>query len=107
MIAIEHTFRDLKNRWGILRSFGGNVDQCPTITIACCVLHNYCMLQDEMLPRPADVRIRMDAFAGRHRGPQRLVNEGNYAKLAGERMRQALFASWLDMNPNIQTFVCY
>jgi hypothetical protein len=25
--------------------FGGNVDQYATITIACCVLHNYGLLQ--------------------------------------------------------------
>jgi hypothetical protein len=86
-VAIEHAFGDLKNRWRILRSFGGNVDQCPTITIACCVLHNYCILQSERLPRPADARVRMDAFVGRHCGSQCLVDEGNDAKLAGKRVR--------------------
>ena len=33
----------------------------------------------------------MDAFAGRHRCPQHVIDEGNDAKLARERMRHALF----------------
>lgn len=64
-VAIEQAFGDLKNRWRILQSFGGDVNQCATVTVACCVLHNYCILQGERLPRPADACVRMDAFAGR------------------------------------------
>ena len=41
-VVIEHAFGALKNRWRILKSFGGNVDKCTTMTIAYCVLHNYC-----------------------------------------------------------------
>jgi hypothetical protein len=92
-VAIEHVFEDLKNKWRILRSFGGNIDQCASITIACCILHNYYLLQGERLPRLVDARVCMNAFVGRHRGPQRLVDEGNDTKLAGEMMRRAFFAS--------------
>ena len=37
-VVIEHAFSALKNRWRILKSFGGNVDKCATVTIAYCVL---------------------------------------------------------------------
>ena len=66
---------------------------CATITVACCILHNYCILQGERLPRPTNDRVGMDAFARRHRSPQYAINEGIDAKLAEERMKSALFAS--------------
>jgi uncharacterized membrane protein YecN with MAPEG domain len=37
--------------------FGGNVDQYATITIACCVLHNYGLLQSKSLPRLANAKL--------------------------------------------------
>ena len=53
------------------------------------------------MPRPTNARVHMDAFAGRHWGPQHMIDESNDAKLVGERIRCALFASWLARNPNV------
>jgi hypothetical protein len=39
---IENAFGSLKNRWQILKHFKSRVDKALPITIACCVLHNYC-----------------------------------------------------------------
>ena len=63
------------------------------MTIACCVLHNYCELHGERLPLPEILRQAADPFAGRHRGAQHLPNDGDGAKLAGECMMRALYAA--------------
>jgi hypothetical protein len=95
-VVIENAFGALKNRWRILKCFNSDVDKCPTVIVACCVLHNYCELRGERLPHPTDTRLRRDALVGLHRGRQQLPDYGNVAKIAGENMRCALFASWLD-----------
>ena len=68
--------------------------------IACCVLHNYCELHGERLPVPEILRQAANPFAGRHRGAQRLPNDGDGGKLAGESMRRALYGAWLASNPS-------
>ena len=97
-VVIEHAFSALKNRWRILKSFGNNVDKCATMTIACCVLHNYCELYGERLPGPEILEQAVDPFVGRHRGAQCLPNDGNGAKLARKSMKRALYGAWLASN---------
>ena len=99
-VVIEHAFSALKNRWRILKSFGGNADKCATVTIACCDLHNYCELHGERLPVPEILGQAADPFADRHRGAQHLPNDGDGAKLARKSMRRALYGAWLASNPN-------
>ena len=65
-VVIGHAFGALKNRWRILKSFGGKVDKCATMTIACCILHNYCELHGEKLPIPEILGQTADPFASRH-----------------------------------------
>ena len=41
-VVIEQAFGALKNRWHILKGFNMSVDKPALITLAYCVLHNYC-----------------------------------------------------------------
>ena len=68
------------------------------MTIAYCVLHNYCELHGERLPRSEIFEQAADPFAGRHQRAQHLLNDGDGAKLAGERMKKALYGAWLASN---------
>ena len=70
------------------------------MTIAYCVLHNYCKLHGERLLVLEILRQVADPFAGRHRGAQHLPNDGDGAKLIGENMRMALYGAWLASNPS-------
>lgn len=98
-VVIEQTFGSLKNQWRILKAFNMSVEKAAVVTLACCVLHNYCEIQHERVPVPADFRIQNDPYVGFHAGRMRLPREGEAAKLAGEEMRDVLFASWLERNP--------
>ena len=51
------------------------------------------------MPVPADIRLQHDPFVGFHVGRMQLPREVVAAKLAGEAMRDVLFASWLEWNP--------
>lgn len=98
-VAIEHAFGGLKNRWRILKAFNMSVEKAATVTLACCVLHNYCELKRQRVPVPAAVRLQRDPHVGFHVGRMQLPREGLAAKEAGEAMRDILFASWLERNP--------
>ena len=41
-VVIEQVFGSLKNRWRILKGFNISVEKAALVTLACCVLHNYC-----------------------------------------------------------------
>ena len=98
-VVIEQAFGSLKNRWRILKAFNMSVEKAVVLTLACCVLYNYCEIQHEHVPVPADCRIRNDPYVGFHAGRMRLPREGEVAKIVGEKMRDVLFASWLERNP--------
>ena len=51
------------------------------------------------MPIPADLRLQHDPYVGFYVGGMQLPHEGLGAKLAGEAMRDVLFASWLERNP--------
>ena len=95
---IEHAFGALKNRSRILKSFSGSVEKCANVTVAYCVLHNYCELHGDRVPPPEHHGHADDPFASVHRGNQRVPNHGDVGKVAGENMGRALNASWLARN---------
>jgi hypothetical protein len=75
------------------------VEKTTLVTLACCVLHNYCEIHNQRIHIPADVRLRCDPHVGFHVGMMQLPHEGVAAKVAGERMMNVLFSSWLERNP--------
>lgn len=48
-ITIERSFALLKGRWRKLRSVNIAVDGIPNLITACCVLHNICIVEGDML----------------------------------------------------------
>ena len=100
-VVIEHAFAALKNRWRILKHFNMNMDRAATVTLACCVLHNFCEIYAERVPLPEDVAQRPDPFVGVRRGAMRLLGDGRAGKVAREQMRASIFESWVARNPNL------
>ena len=98
-VVIEQAFGALKNRSRIIKVFNMSVDKAALVTLACCVLHNYCEINRQRVPISADVRLQRDPYVRFHIGRMQLPREGLAAKLAGEAMRDILFASWLECNP--------
>ena len=37
-----------------------SVDKVAVVTLACCVLHNYCEITKQRIPMPANVRLQRD-----------------------------------------------
>ena len=75
-----------------------SIDKAALIILACCVLHNYCEINRQRVPIFADVRLQRDPYVGFHIRRMQLPHEGLAAKLAGEAMRDILFASWVERN---------
>ena len=76
-----------------------SVEKTALVTLACYVLHNYCEIHNHCVPIPADVRLCRGPHVGFHVGRMQLPHEGVAAKVARERMRDVLFSSWLECNP--------
>ena len=83
-VVIENALRALKNRWRILKNFNMEVNKAATVTLACCVLHNFCEIYSEQVPLPEDVDQRRDQFVGVRRGAMRLPADSRAGKIAGE-----------------------
>ena len=77
-----------------------SVDKATTVTLACCVLHNYCELYRQHVPIPADICLQHDPYVGFHVEKMQLPREGLASKLHAEAMREILFKSWLEQNPD-------
>ena len=90
-VVIEQAFGALKNRWRILKNLNMGVDMDATITLACCVLYNYCEIFPERVPLPEELDQRADHFVGVRRGPMRVSGDGPVGKVVGEQMRATLF----------------
>ena len=95
---IENAFGALKNRWRILKNFNMEVNKAATVTLACCVLHNFCEIYSERVPLPKDVDQLPDQFVKVRRGAMRLLADGRIGKIAGEYMRAIIFQSWVARN---------
>ena len=67
-VVIKQAFGALKNRWRILKGFNMSVDKAALVTLACCVLHNYCEVHRQHVPIPADKRLQCDLHVGFHVG---------------------------------------
>ena len=76
-----------------------SVDKAALVTLACCVLHNYCEIHRQCVPIPADEKLQLDPHVGFYVGRMQLPREGLLAKVAGEAMREVLFSLWLERNP--------
>ena len=100
-VVIENAFRALKNQWRILKNFNMEVNKATTVTLACCVLHNFCEIYSERVPLPEDVDQHPDQFVGVCRGAMRLPADGRASKIAREQMRAAIFDSWIARNPTL------
>ena len=98
-VVIENAFGALKNRWRILKNFNMEVNKAAIVTLACCVLHNFCEIYSKRVPLPEDVDQCRDQFVGVCRGAMRLPADGRVGKIAGEQMRAAVFQSWVARNP--------
>ncbi len=90
-VVIKNVFGSLKNRWKILKHFNSRVDKTSPITIACCVLHNYCEMWGALEPKLANAKIRGDNLMGFGVNRLPIVREGEQAKVKGERLRRDLF----------------
>ena len=97
-MVIEQAFGSLKNRWHILKAFNMLVEKTAIVTLACCILYNYCEIQHERVHVPADCRLQNDPYVGFHPSRMRLPREGETAKIVGEEIRDILFSSWLEKN---------
>jgi hypothetical protein len=89
-VVIEHVFGAFKNRWRILEHFNMNMDKAGTVSLACCVLHNFCEIYEERVSLPEDVAQRPDPFVGVRRGAMILHGDGRAWKVAGEQMRATI-----------------
>ena len=98
-MVINQAFGSLKNRWHILKVFHMSVKKAVVMALACCVLHNFCEMQHEHVLVPADHRLQNDLHVGFPLGRMRLPRKGKAAKIAGEEIRDVLFPSWLERNP--------
>ena len=63
-ITIENAFCALKNRWRILRRFNSRIDKAARVTIACCWLHNYFEVRNEVESYLANAGLGRDPFVG-------------------------------------------
>jgi hypothetical protein len=98
-VVIEQAFDSLKNRWCILKAFNMSIKKIALVTLACCVLHNYCVIHNQHVLIHVDVKLRRDLHVGFHVRRMQLPHVGVAAKVAGERMRNVLFSSWLERIP--------
>ena len=77
------------------------VNKAAIVTLACCVLHNFCEIYFERVPLPEDVDQRRDQFVRVRRGAMTLPGDGRIGKIAGEHMRAVIFQSWVARNPTL------
>ena len=57
-VVIENAFGALKNRRRILKNFNIEVNKAAIVTLACCVLYNFCEIYFERVPLLEDVVCR-------------------------------------------------
>ena len=51
-VHIEQAFGILKNRWQVLKLVRTRLDKVPSVVYACVVLHNYCILEQDIWETP-------------------------------------------------------
>ena len=91
-VKIENAFAHLKNSWRVLKCLNFTVPYAGQIIIACCVLYNFCRINNEQLasrqvvdphPNLNDLRV-----------PRRPTTE-RASRLAAIAIRYAIYEKWL------------
>ena len=77
-----------------------SIDKAATVTLACCILHNYYELHRQRVPVPTNICLQHDLYVGFHVGRMQLPCEGLAAKLQREAMKKILLRLWLEQNPD-------
>ena len=77
------------------------MEKAATVTLAYCILHNFCEIYGERIPLPKNVAQCHDPFVGVRRGAMRLSGDGRTGNVAGEQMRAAVFENWVAKNPAV------
>ena len=75
------------------------INKAATVTLAYCVLHNFCEIYSKRVPLLEDMDQRRDQFVRVRRGAMRLPGDGRAGKIVGEQMRAAIFQLWVAKNP--------
>lgn len=63
-VVIESAFGSLMHKWHLFKLFNSRVNRALKITIACCVLHNFCINWDAPIPSPPNVSTSSNNFQG-------------------------------------------
>jgi hypothetical protein len=83
----------------IFEHFNSRINKASPITIAYCVLHNYCEMWGAPKFKLANARIRGDNLMGFGVNKLLIVREVEQAKVEGERLKKALFEQWVINHP--------
>jgi hypothetical protein len=91
-VKIENTFAHLKNSWRVLKCLNFTVPYAGQIIVACCVLHNFCIMNNEQLARGKieDPHLNLNDL----RVPRRPTSE-RAIRFAGIAIRHAIYEKWL------------
>jgi hypothetical protein len=87
-VVIENAFGSLKNRWRILKHFNFKVDKASSITIVCCVLHNYCEMWGAPKLGLTNEKIRNDNLMGFGVDRLHIFRKGEQAKVENEILKR-------------------
>lgn len=93
-VKIENSFAQLKNRWRVLKNLNFSVPYAGQIILACCVLHNFCKIQNDRL---VDGNNEVDNTPNRNdlRVPRGIRLTETTSKAASLRIRDALYHEWV------------
>jgi hypothetical protein len=95
-VKIENAFGILKNRFQILRNLNVAVDKAADVIVACCVLHNICILAGQDLGD--DIR---DPHPNDFEGPAGPPIQSEFAsKREGKQRRDLLLAEFVARHPD-------
>ncbi len=97
-VLIENAFGTLKNQWRIIKILNVRVDWAPMITLACCMLHNFCQLLGMPKLMVRDVWTQGNPFVSFVGMCISIPQEGERIKAVNEEMWNALFKSWIQCN---------
>jgi hypothetical protein len=86
-VKIENTFGQLKGRWQILKNLNVGLEYGVQTIIACCVLHNYCIMKGKPLVPNAD-------HLGNSTAPATIEVTETASNAEAKTIRDALFEDW-------------
>ena len=91
-IKIKNVFAYIKNSWRVLKCLNYTIPYAGKIIIACCVLHNFCMMNNEQLAsgQVVDPHLNLNDL----RVPRRPTTE-RASRLATIAIRHVVYEKWL------------